>query len=676
MSLRKFSQFSTANNQTFLALLFFFVMTAIFLRPVVFNFFDQVSGSGDTYEYVWRLWWFKHTLLDTAQSPWLVPFVYYPQGYLLAHSEVTPVNTIFGIPLTLAFGEYSAHNALLFLAVFLTGFNTFLLARQLTGNVWAALLAGILFGFAPYRRGQYFHLNQMSVQWFPLIFLFGERFLQTGQRRQALAAGVAFGLSALSSWYHALAAVVLVLVWFVMRARPWSHYLKRPQLWRGLAIASLVSLGLVLPFLPPFVAISQDPATRPPLDNVNFWSASPTDYLIPNPFHPIWGGWIEEKLIPLATLVDKESPTQADFEAGNFFPNSNLNISTEFLVSPGLIALLFAIYGLRWGPSAATRPWLYLVITAVLLSLGPTLHIAGRQLVIPAPQAIVDLYNDTMNYIALNLSLQSEPFTIGSNNGLLIPLPALWLRWFTPLMGGVRNWARFGQFAIFGFAILAAYGATAWYHREIRGASSQKVEANLAFAPRGDAPYGRSAPLPRTIELSNIGYLKPAGVWLILIGLALFELWWTPMPTHPPMAERPVDRWLRQQPGPGAIIQYPLESGFSGVQFVYTRAHGRPIAHGYGGSSFSFMFGRRQPELLNFPNPASLKQLSQQQVRYVLIETEGPGASEAQTLLKKAAMVPCLHPATVQASVHVFELVNCIDPARSEIGSSQVFHRR
>jgi hypothetical protein len=685
-------------NGTTLAFLFYLVLTSIFLRPVVFHFFDQVSGAGDTYEYVWRLWWFKHTLIDTGQSPWLVPFIYYPFGYPLAYSELTPTNTIFGLPFTIAFGEYSAHNALLFLSFFLTAFNTFLLARQLTGNGWAGLLAGALFAFTPFRRGQYFHLIHLTIQWFPLIFLFLERFLQTGRQRFAVAGGVAFGLNALASWYLALAGALLSLVWLAARAWPWSTYLKQRHLWLGLALFTTTGVALIMPFLPPFLAVSSDPDTRPTLENTNFWSASPTDYLIPNPFHPLWGSFIEEKVLPLAALADKESPTQTDFEAGKFFPQSNLNIATEFLMSPGLIALLFALYGLRWTPTQQTRPWLYLTGVAIVLSLGLTLHLAGRQVVIPAPPAITVAFNQAMNYISMNLSLQREPFTIGQDTGILIPMPSLLVRWFVPGVGNTRTWTRFGQFAIFGLTILAAYGAAAWHAQRSKivdsrwkiedGRSKYKQRSSTihnTLIPRG-YPFGTGTRPQSTIYylLSTIRNPPSTAAWLIVLGLALFEVWWKPMPTHPPVTGRPVDVWLRQQPShnvvtpslwPGeycnnltarrqpdgdAIIQYPLDSGFNGSQFIYTRTHCKPIVHAYG-NPFGFMLGRRHPELLTFPDAASLALLSRWQVRYVLIETAGPGTSTSKELLEQVARAPCLRPATVQGSVHVFELVNCLN---------------
>jgi hypothetical protein len=630
-----------------LACLFFLLITAIFLRPIVFNFFDQVSGAGDTYEYVWRLWWFKHTLIDTGQLPWLVPFVYYPFGYPLAYSELTPANTIFGLPLTLAFGQYSAHNALLFLDFFLTGFTTYLLARQLTGSSWAGLLAGLLFTFTPYRRGQYFHLIHLTTQWFPLIFLFLEKFLQTGRRRYAFAGGVAFGLNALASWYFALAGALLSLVWLAVRGWPWPTYFKQQRIWLGLIIFAATATTLIAPFLPPFLAVSSDPDTRAALENTNFWSASPTDYLIPNPFHPLWGRFIEEKILPLTALADKVSPTQADFEAGRFFPNSNLNIATEFVMGPGLIAILFAAYGLRWTPPKLTRPWLYLTAVAVILSMGLTLHLAGRQVVIPAPPAITAGFNQAMNYISMNLSLQHEPFTIAQDTGIIIPLPSLLVRWFVPAVGSTRTWTRFSQFAIFGLTILVAYGAAAWHKREIA-----PLNKNRKWKIK-DGRAKRNNPLSSIFNL-----LSPAFPWLIVIGLALFELWWKPMPTHVPSTQRPVDVWLRQQPGNDALIQYPLESSFNGSQFIYTQAHGKPIVHAYG-NPFGFMFGRRHPELLIFPDPTSLATLSRWDVRYVLVETAGPGTDTAPELLQKVATVPCLHPATVQGTIQVFELVGC-----------------
>jgi hypothetical protein len=467
-------------------------------------------------------------------------------------------------------------------------------------------LAGVIFAFAPFRRLQLVHLNIATTQWFPLIFYFLERFARTRRPVYGLGAGLFYAFSALASWYYAVAGALFALIWGLFRFRPLKEYLSHKETWLAFSLFAVTALLLILPFAWPYLAVLGNPDAGIPIDNSNHFAASPTDYLLPSPFQFLWGRWV------YSNLLRKTGPG-------------------EFILGWGFMAWLFLLYGLRFAPRPAKRPWLAVVVVAVVLSFGLTFHLLGRQLVIPASAPVTETVNGIFDTISLNYALDPEPFVISRDEGVVIPMPALLLRWFVPVLGKIRTWTRFGGIALFGVAVLAALGAAAWHRREV--ASMNRTGQRVA--------------------------------WLAVIGLALFELWWTPLPMVTPVLERPVDRWLRTQPGNEAIIEYPLNSSFSGQQLVYTRAHGKPIVHGYG-LFLGFMLGRRHPELLTFPDPASLDSLSKWPVRYVLIDTRGGGAEEAQELLQKAAQVSCLHPATVQDSVHVFELVNCGLSAASE----------
>ena len=593
-------------RQAGLALLFFALVSSLMLYPIWFHLFDRLAVGGDAYEYIWKLWWFKHSLLS-GQSPWVAPQIYYPNGYLLAYGELTPVNTIFALPLTLLLGEIPTYNLLVLFSTILSGFTMFLLAREVTGSFWAGLLAGVIFAFAPFRRLQVLHLNVLATQWLPLLFYFLERLARTRKPGYGLAAGVAFGLNALASWYYAVAGLLFMLVWGLFRFRPLAGWLRSRQLWLAAGLFAAAAGLLILPFAWPYLAVLGNPDTAIPMDNSNFYSASPVEYVLPSPFQFLWGQWVFQH------LYNRPEPG-------------------EFIIGWGFMAWLFALYGLGLAPRRQVRPWLAVVVVAFILSLGLTLHLAGRQIVIPAPQSWVELFNHWLNTISINYARDPEPFIIGREDGLVIPLPALLLRWFVPVLGKMRTWTRFGFIALFGVAMLAALGAAVWQQREIKPKKSRLIE--------------RVA-------------------WVAVIGLAFFELWWAPLPMITPVLERPVDRWLRQQPGDEAIIEYPLNSSFNGQQLVYTRAHGKPIVHGYG-LFLGFMMGRRHPELLVFPAEASLSRLSAWGVRYVLIDTAGPNGAEAQELLAKVTAVPCLHPATVQDTVHVFELQGCPLTASSE----------
>ena len=589
------------------ALLFFTVISSAMLYPVFFNFFDKLAAGGDAYEYVWKLWWFKHSILETGQSPWVAPNIYYPHGYLLAYGETTVANTILALPLTWLLGEIPTYNFLVLFSTILSGFTMFLLAREVTGDFWAGLLAGIIFAFAPFRRLQLLHLNIATTQWFPLIFYFLERFARTRRPVNGLAAGLFFALNALASWYYAVAGALFALIWGLLRFRPLPDYLKQKQTWLAFSLFVTSAVLLILPFAWPYLAVLGNPDAAIPMENSNYYAASPTDYLLPSPFQFLWGRWVFQHLL-----------RQPD--------------PGEFILGWGFMAWLFGLYGLRLARRQATRPWLAVVLVAVILSFGLTFHLVGRQVVIPAPRPVVKTVNQMLNVISLHYAFEPEPFTIGRDDGLVIPMPSLFLRWFVPVLGKMRTWTRFGVIALFGMSILAALGAATWHRREI--------------LPGSSAARQRLA-------------------WLVVLSLTLFELWWTPCPMVTPDLERPVDRWLRRQPGDDAIIEYPLVNSFNGQQLIYTRAHNKPIVHGYG-LFLGFMMGRRHPELLTFPDAANLNRLSEWRVRYVLIDTRGPGAGEAQQLLKKVSTVPCLHPTTVQGSVHVFELVNCVSNRTTE----------
>ena len=568
------------------------------LYPVMLNF-SKLPAGGDAYEYIWKLWWFKHALIENGQSPWVAPHIYYPFGYLLSYGETTPANTVLGLPLTLFLGEIRTYNSLLLLSTILSGFTMFLLVRETTGSLGAGLLAGTIYAFAPYRRVRFVHLNLLSTQWLPLTFYFLERFIRTERLKWAVGGGIAFGLNALASWYYAVAGSVSALVWALVCAFSRPEILRRKRTWQGVGVLVAVAGLLIVPFAIPYLPVVSDPDTLIPMENTNFYSASPSDYLLPTPFHPLWGNLVRQHLLPRQ-------------DRG------------EFILGWGFVAWLFALYALRWADRKTTRPWLWISLVSLILSLGLTLHLAGRQVVLPAPHDVALGVNRILDTVSLN-SLKHEPFSLGRRDGVVIPMPALLLRWFVPLIGGLRTWSRFGQMALFGVAVLAGMGAAAWQRREVGPDRSP---------------------------------LRQRAAWVAVLGLALFELWWAPVTMREPITPRPVDRWLAAQRGDRPIIEYPLDSAFQPQQFIYTWTHGRPIVHGYA-TYFTFLFSRRHPELLDFPSPASLARLAEWGVQYVLIETAPPYRQQAQAILARVAQEPCLRKVSTQGSIEVYELKAC-----------------
>jgi len=275
-------------------------LTAVMTWPLVARFGSAVLGPpGDNLEYFWKLWWFKHALLDLRVSPFFHPGVFYPFGYPLALSETTLVHTLLGLPLTALLGETVAYNTMVFASFVLSGYGVYLLACQGGCSRVASWFAGAAFAFCPYRMAHLGagHLPLLGTGWIALVFWALERLLATPRLGRGLALGALFGLMALSSWYYAFMVAPMALIFLLVRARPWRQQLWRSRLGLGLGMAALVAGGLMLPAAWPTLQLRArgDVGHDFSLAYVDQWSASPLDLVYPNAMHPLCGAALTQR---------------------------------------------------------------------------------------------------------------------------------------------------------------------------------------------------------------------------------------------------------------------------------------------------------------------------------------------------------------------------------------------
>ena len=121
--------------------------------------------------------------------------IFYPEPLTLAYSEHLTAQVLQILPVYALTGNIVLSYNLLFLSTFvLSGLGTFLLVRELTGSARAGFVAGLLYAFAPYRIGQFSHLQVMSSQWMPFALYGFRRYFDT--RRAWPLAGAARALVA------------------------------------------------------------------------------------------------------------------------------------------------------------------------------------------------------------------------------------------------------------------------------------------------------------------------------------------------------------------------------------------------------------------------------------------------------------------------------------------------
>ncbi len=560
--------------------LLFALLSVIMTWPLVAHLGRAVLGPpGDNLEYLWKMWWFKHSLLDLGVSPFFNPDIFYPVGYPLALSETTMAHTLLGLPLTALWGEVVAYNVVVLFTFVLSGYGLYRLLVELGARPLAGIIGGAAFAFSPYRLSHLGagHLPLLGTGWIPLLFLALERLVRRPSWRRGLPVGLFYALTALSSWYYALMVGLFAALFLLIRARPWRAYLRMRPFGQGALSALAVAGVLVAPAAAPMVRLYAGGEARYDysLAYIDQWSASPLDLVYPNAMHSWWGA-------PLTRAYDQ-------------------NIH-ENLLYLGLIALALALVGLRaWRAVPLVRAVAVLGAVALVLAWGTTLHLGGAPVYIRVPEAVEEAFARGMITLTGRLALNKVRFSpLRQPGAIVLPMPGLLLYLFVPLMDAMRVWARFGLLTMFAVALLAGLGADAIMAR---------------FAP--GAPSARSA---------MIG--------LALLALVLVDFAVLPYPYgYTEVAAQPVDAWLaeeaRSRPDERLpIIQMPLSKTWYGWALYPNRIHGQPLAYGYG----TFVPGAYREAMAELalgapdaPSDEAVALLRDWGVRYVLVGAHSYG---------------------------------------------------
>lgn len=202
-----------------------------------------------------------------------------------------------------------------------------------------------------------------------------------------------------------------------------------------------------------------------------------------------------------------------------------------------------------------------------------------------------------------------------SRTDQIIPLPGYILFKFLPFFAKMRVWMRFGIFVMVFADVLAGIGA-AWLLSRVK------------------TPW-------RSI------------LALGLLLLVLIDFYPAPMTEYSRVENRPIDSWLSEQPGDGAVVQFPFQLVEDQDQVYYTLSYNKPFLGGFFNAFPPEQYRRIQPILLNFPNQESVDLLSELGVQYVLVDSSYyPNFDKTQADIERLG----LHLLKVFDSEYVFEL--------------------
>jgi hypothetical protein len=404
-------------------LLFFCMLTILMTWPLAAHIRTSVIGinAGDNWYYVWLVGWFQKALFQFHQNPLIVQLHNYPTGWNLAYSEITLANVIPALPVVLLGGPILGYNFVVLLSFVLSGLFMFWWVKSLTGSIAAGLVAGTAFAYAPYRlthaNG---HLPLMGTQYLVLHYagLFALLKQRTFNWKYAALAGVGLGLASLSSMYYLYMTLIISGIFvlgyvFIVEQRA----IFRPEWWRNLLAFGIASLPFVLVAVLPYFQLSiQTGAHHRPLNEVDMFSASPTDFFLPSPGQFIWGNWIQDHLH--RTLWIEQT----------------IYIGAVVLVLAGLAWIWRKRFPDKWKPTVL---FTFVAAIAMVLAMGTTLHWLQERVVIHIP-----------SFLRLGLIPEQVP----------IPLPNYLLYRYLPFYNSMRAWMRYGIYANLFLTVIAGIG--------------------------------------------------------------------------------------------------------------------------------------------------------------------------------------------------------------------------
>lgn len=207
---------------------------------------QQMPGN-DCLLHVWTLAWDLHALATQPARLWDAN-IFFPYADTLLYSDHLLGLAVLLAPLrAITENPVFIHNVATVAAPALDAMALYLLALELTGSPGAALVGGLLYGFAPVRMETDRCQVQMLVAWWlPLALLFTRRALARNSVLAGALAGVCLAMQGLTGIYlFAFFLPILGLAQLAwMRRFPWRTHARG---WRALLASEAVAALVLVP---------------------------------------------------------------------------------------------------------------------------------------------------------------------------------------------------------------------------------------------------------------------------------------------------------------------------------------------------------------------------------------------------------------------------------------------
>ena len=326
-------------------------LTALLAYPLVRHPAGRVlTVSPDTDLFLWTLSWDAHAIVRQPLAIFDAN-IFAPLHRTLAYSEHLIGSGILAAPvLALTHNPVLAMNLVALLSCVLCGLGTFQLARRAGAEPAGAMLAGLIFAFAPPRFLRLDQIFLTTIQWVPFSLAYLHAYLDGGNKRDLRLAAAFFTLQALTSGHGTVFlafAAALLCGYHLSLGRP----LAIGKRVRDLGVAGALLLAPVALMAVAYVRVQGEMGLKRTL----------ADWVVTRP----------------ASFLASPSYVHA-FLLSRLFPGAEINGAANAYLFPGYIPLLLAgaalVAGARSGSSvrqSSVGVYALLVLSCVWLAVGP-----------------------------------------------------------------------------------------------------------------------------------------------------------------------------------------------------------------------------------------------------------------------------------------------------------------
>ena len=286
--------------------LFYSALAVAFTWPLAAALSTRLVAHFDPPFSAWRLARVVHNV--SQGRPLFDGEIFWPARQTLAYSDAMLGQAVLAWPLLAAgLTPLAVLNVLTLAGVAGSAMGAYVLARRLSGHTGGALVAGLIFAFAPYRRDHLQHLELQWAMWTPLALWAWHRALDSGRARDGLLCAAFVLLQLLSSIYYgvflgvAMAVICpLTLIWRRRSLGPGAV----GGLTAGLFVVALVAAAYSRPY-----SQARELVGERDLEETARYSADASSYLAATPDNLLYGtlteslGDNEKRLFPGITAI-------------------------------------------------------------------------------------------------------------------------------------------------------------------------------------------------------------------------------------------------------------------------------------------------------------------------------------------------------------------------------------